>query len=162
MSKYPEVFDQFNRPEAAGIDNKEPTRTKAEFAEEADINRLMERYTFTGVMPEGMVGTYGDFSEAPDFMQAQEIVLRAQAQFAALPHQVRSRFENDPAQFLQAVHDGSLEPEEMADLGLLNEEAVARVRKALADQRDAEVEAEVAKRTAASAARSAGVPGAGQ
>lgn len=137
--------DEWTRGEPGGL-TFEPSKTKQEFAEEADINRLMERYTLTGEIPVGITGTYGDFSDAPDFMQAQEIVLRAQQQFAALPAKVRARFENDPAQFLAFVHDEA-NYGELRELGLLSKEAEAR-----ADAERAAAEAWVA------AAASSGVP----
>lgn len=118
---YPPTYDQFSRPVPEGIDNKEPSRTKQEFAEEADINNIMERYTFTGQLPEGVTGTYGDFSEMGTFHEAQEIVAKAQQQFEALPGPVRDRFDHDPAKMLEFVHDPKNYDEARA-LGLLKQE----------------------------------------
>lgn len=77
-------------------------RTQQEFAEECDINALMARYQKTGVMPSGDASKafYGDFADLPDYMQAQEIMLQAQAAFDMLPAVVRRQFDNDPALFV--------------------------------------------------------------
>lgn len=115
---YPPTYDQYTRPEAEGIKEFGPSRTKLEFAEEADINRLMARYEQTGQLPTDLVGDYGDFSQAPDFQEAQEIIARAKSQFAGLPGRVRDRFDNDPAKFLEFVHTPGHEAE-LVDLGLI-------------------------------------------
>ena len=125
---YPPItYNQYNRPEADGLDSKGmKTRTKMEFAAEADINTIMRRYTQTGEIPEGITGVYGDFSEAPDFVEAQIVIARADAQFSSLPAEVRGRFDNDPVKFLEFVHqEGNLE--ELQKMGLLSKEASDRL-----------------------------------
>lgn len=131
-SPYPEVFDAYTRPQHPGLDcSIYPDKCKQEFAEEADINRIMSRYTETGMVPEAITGTYGDFSESVDFHQAQNILARADAQFSSLPADVRARFENDPAKFLDFVHDEK-NLEELQELGLLSQEGNAKVEAARA------------------------------
>jgi len=84
----------------------DPSLTRQEFAEEADINSIMAKYQKTGLVP----GTdrqpmYGDFADLPSYMEAQEIILRADAAFSALPAEVRRRFDNDPAEFVEFASD---------------------------------------------------------
>lgn len=82
--------------------------TKQEFAEECDLNALMARYQRTGVLPQSdKRPMYGDFSNLPDFMAAQEILLAATEAFNALPAVVRRQFDNDPAQFVAFAEDES-------------------------------------------------------
>jgi len=92
--------------------------TKQADAESADINNIVQKYLQTGVAP-GMQGDpiYGDFSDVNDFQAALEIVASANAQFAGLDANVRSRFGNDPANFLEFVNDKS-NLEEMVKMGL--------------------------------------------
>ncbi|AXH77992.1 MAG: internal scaffolding protein [Microviridae sp.] len=98
------------------------SRTKQEFKDECDINMIMRRYQRSGIFPVGVgVGTYGDFSEVGDYLQAQETVSRAKAQFAGLPSTVRDRFRNDPRVFLDFVQNPG-NRDECRRLGLLKEE----------------------------------------
>lgn len=98
------------------------TRTKQAFAEECDVNRIMRRYVKTGELPVGgRVASYGDFSGPAELLEARALIVRAEAQFAALPATVREKFKNDPAAFLMFVQNPDNRPE-MKKLGLLVEE----------------------------------------
>jgi len=96
---------------------------KQEFKDECDINVIFKRY------PEGQVPTwssppvltYGDFAEAPDFLQAQLLVKESEEQFLSLPVKIRDRFQHDPARLLAFVHDRANLDEAKA-LGLLKAE----------------------------------------
>lgn len=122
----PKVYDQYSRPDCPGIVNDMPSRTKQEFAQESDLNFIMARYTETGELPESIVGLYEDFSDAPDFFEAQNILARADAQFSSLPAAVRARCDNDPGKFLEFVHDPA-NFDELQELGLLRHEVAPRV-----------------------------------
>lgn len=78
------------------------SRTRQEFAEECDINEIMSRYEATGIMPEyGRVQPqYLDCVDIPDFQQAMDYMIEAQASFNRLPAQVRREFDNDPRKFV--------------------------------------------------------------
>lgn len=85
-----------------GIDCGE-SLTKQSFTDECDINKIMRRAEQTGELP-NMIKTdpqYGDFSDVGSYQEACNVVIRAQEQFAALNAHIRSRFANDPAQFLE-------------------------------------------------------------
>lgn len=101
----------------------EVSLTKQADAEAADINYIMRRYERTGELPEMIRqdAQYGDFSDAPTFMEAQSIVSHALSQFSALSAEVRAKFQNDPARMLAFVDAASGDPkkkEELYDLGL--------------------------------------------
>lgn len=99
--------------------------TDQSFAEEADLNKMLEKYHRTGQLPGNVrVGTYGDFYEAPDFMAAQQTIIEAESHFLALPSRIRARFGNDPVNFLAFVHDKN-NLEEARKLGLLKDEPPA-------------------------------------
>lgn len=103
------VYSRYDLPPSEGVAcPPEEGRTKQAFAEEADINRLVERYGVPGVV--SMPGVeraamYGDFSTGLDFMEAQERILGARRAFQALPARVRDRFGNDPAALLEFLSD---------------------------------------------------------
>lgn len=108
--------------EHAGFESDEDSRTKQEFKDECDINVIMKRYLAGYPIPDNVrVGRYGDFSDAVDFQEAQNIVLNAEEQFMALPAKVRERFKNNPFELLVFLGDKE-NYEEARSLGLLREE----------------------------------------
>lgn len=119
----PEFFSLYGkRPGHVYAPNRSPSRTKQSFKDECDINKIMRRYVVHGVLPQGVgVAKYGDFSEAGTYLEAQNIIIKARAQFSSLPSKVRERFRNDPAEFLKFVQDKG-NAEEAQQLGLLREE----------------------------------------
>lgn len=100
------------------------TRTKQSARDECDINFIMKRFQKTGILPStDRQAMYGDFSDVKDFRESLEIVHFAQEQFASLPSAVRKRFGNDPAAFLEFVHDPK-NGEEMVKLGLATKRSI--------------------------------------
>lgn len=96
----------------------EETRTKQSFKDECDINNIVRKPNLPELIEQGkLIAQYGDFSEAPDYHEAQNIVARAHNQFSLLPSKVRERFNNDPAKFLDFANDPRSAPE-MIRLGL--------------------------------------------
>lgn len=95
-----------------------PSMTKQSFKEETDINYIVRKYQKTG-----MLSFVSDI--APQFMEvdsleyqdALNLVIQAQNAFDQMPSNLRKRFENDPAKFLQFTEDQN-NLEEMYDLGL--------------------------------------------
>lgn len=118
----------FDRP-TAGVRNfaQSVSRTQQQFQAECDINQIAARLSRGQPVPMARnVGTYADFASAPDFHEAQELVLRARDQFMSLPAKVRERFGNDPAQLLAFVGDKA-NYSEAKELGLLAGEVVPPV-----------------------------------
>lgn len=102
--------------------------TRQEFQDECDINKLMERYEKTGMLPQQpqREAFYGDFTDLPTFQEAQHIVMQAEAAFASLPARVRREFADNPAMFV----DFASNPEnidKMREWGLAPEVANADV-----------------------------------
>jgi len=96
--------------------------TKQSFKDECDINTIMSRYQSTGELPDLALTApqYLDASTVPDFQSMQNTLVEAQGLFDALPSKVRSRFGNDPGEFLAFVSDPS-NRSELQSMGLLNE-----------------------------------------
>lgn len=90
------------------------SRTKSEFKEECDINRVMARFQNTGIVEHvaKRPPRFGNAIGLPDFHQAQQIVVEAREAFAALPAEVRKRFQNDPGSFA----DFATDPANLEDL----------------------------------------------
>jgi len=98
---------RFDSPLKIGVACTEAERrTKSEFVDECDINKLIARYVKTGRLPDNAksaAARFGDFSQVPTFGEMQEKILAANDLFMELPSAVRKQFDNDPGQFLAAA-----------------------------------------------------------
>lgn len=129
VHNHPRIYGEpYKDTDAAvfGLDTGTVTPTKQSEKDSCDINKIMERYEATGLLPDLIQREpqYGDFSDAATFHEAMDIVAHANAQFSALPASVRERFGNDPAKFLafieKAENDDSAK-KELIEMGLAEE-----------------------------------------
>lgn len=96
------------------------SETSQEYLEECDINVLMARYQRGIPLPIlNTPASYGDVSDVPDYMEALNIVIQAQHDFADLPAKLRERFNHDPGQLLAFLAD-TANRDEAIKLGLVN------------------------------------------
>lgn len=94
--------------------------------DEVDINTIVRRFGLTGQLPTDLrAPEYGDFTGITDYHSAMNAVAYANEAFDAMPAEVRARFGNDPGEFVAFCSDEK-NAGEMAKLGLLSAEAVAR------------------------------------
>ena len=92
--------------------------TKQSFADECDINKILERFSITGHIPEGVrAPTFGDFTNIPTYQDALNAVIEAENSFMAMPAEVRSRFGNSAHAFVEFCSDPA-NLDEMRRLGL--------------------------------------------
>lgn len=89
-----------------------PSRTKQAPAAGTDARAIVAKYRSTGDWQKAIAdrgqAVYGDFGSGFDFTAAQMQVVRARELFDALPAEVRSFCANDPARFLDLVHDPAM------------------------------------------------------
>lgn len=80
-----------------------PSLTRQEFAEECDINTLMERYEKSGVISHvnRAQPIYMDMTDLPDLREGLDIMREATTAFMALPAKVRREFDHDPVKFVE-------------------------------------------------------------
>lgn len=92
--------------------------TKQSFKDDCDINLIMAKFTKTGVMDNirDIEPEYG-FASSDDFRESMEIVSKANSMFESLPSNIRNKFKNEPATFLDFVQDEK-NLEEMQEMGL--------------------------------------------
>lgn len=97
-----------------------PSLTKQSFKDECDINTIMGRYLRTGILPETVQQIEGQFLDVSDvdFRSSMELVADAWSMFNELPSDIRSRFRNDPAEFLAFSSDPK-NRSQMGEMGLL-------------------------------------------
>jgi phage internal scaffolding protein len=126
--RQPFVYDSDKVSDDTGIVCNDLTRTKQEFAEEADINLLVKRYGLLGAMPKDhRVATFGDFEDMQnDYHTAQNKIRAADEAFQAMPPDVRYRFGNNPQALMEFVSDVN-NKEEVKKLGLLAPEKAKEV-----------------------------------
>jgi phage internal scaffolding protein len=125
--KNPITYDRDKNSDLAKLVFVKPSRTKQSFRDECDINNILRQFNVTGQLPSGSVQPqYGDFSGITDYQSALNSVMAAQDSFLQLPAKVRSKFDNDPALFIDWASDEA-NRDEMKALGLLREETVQAV-----------------------------------
>lgn len=81
-----------------------PSMTREEFAEECDINTIMERYDSQKgwpLPPRDQEPIYYDFVGMPDLQSALHSLNEASEAFMTLPAKVRKEFDNDPVRFVE-------------------------------------------------------------
>lgn len=79
-------------------------KTRQDHKEECDINVLMNQYVQTGSNAHFQLNTarYG-FAEAADFQDVMMTIAAAKDAFLGLPAEIRERFGNDPATYLDYI-----------------------------------------------------------
>lgn len=91
--------------------------------EESDINTIVRRFGLTGELPSGVrMPQYGDFVGIGDYHSALNAVKAADSSFMELPADLRTRFDNDPAKFVEFCSDESNRAE-AEKLGLVQPQA---------------------------------------
>lgn len=129
-------YDTDEASNESGLHCPEPTLTKQEFAEEVDINTIVRRFGLDGKVPEDVrMPVYADYTNVHDFQSAMNAIALANESFDAMPARVRSRFHNDPEEFVQFCLDDK-NKDEAAELGLVSPEALAAKAAALVKQNE--------------------------
>jgi len=101
--------------------NIEPSMTQQQFEKECDINNIIARYQKTGELTHlnQNRGAFADLSEITTYQDMVNQVMKADETFAALPAQIRKRFENNPQKLIDFLNDEKSYDEALA-LGLVN------------------------------------------
>lgn len=110
-----------NRSLKSVLKFNEPSRTKQCHKIETDIrNQLLKFATREQLQMSQMAAKpiYGDFSQLPDFQEAQTMVARTKEYFDGLPSDIRARFHNDSSEFVSFVGNPN-NAEEAVKLGIL-------------------------------------------
>lgn len=108
----------YDKLKTTGVDTGEGMTEQAH-AKQCDMNYILRDYQKTGMIRHAKEnqGRYDDVT-SQDFQDAMFLVTQAQNMFNELPANLRSRFGNDPAAFMDFVHDPANGPE-MARMGIL-------------------------------------------
>lgn len=92
---------------------------KQSFKDECDINTILLGYARTGQLEHlnPAVPTFADLPDQIDFQEALAIVEQSDQAFGFLPSQLRDHYQNNPAKFLEALHDPS-EKDRLTEWGI--------------------------------------------
>lgn len=115
-------------PKLGAFDNTDPktgevypSMTRQSEMEACDLHNILRQFSSQGfdqlVRENAARGQYADLPDDIDYQMSLNLVMAAQASFATLPSQVRERFKNDPARFLQFVGDPANQ-DELIRLGI--------------------------------------------
>ena len=114
----PYNYDTAEASDESGLRCEDPSLAVQDQRDEVDINTIVRRFGLTGQLPEDVrVPTYGDFTGVSDYHSAMNAVRMAGESFMAMPAEVRSRFGNDPGNFVAFCSDPA-NLDEMRKLGL--------------------------------------------
>ncbi|WNK13195.1 MAG: internal scaffolding protein [Microvirus sp.] len=114
-------FDQSN-PNSRSVTNQSDK-------DSTDINKIMERYEKTGLIPDALTGLgrkphYGDFSNVGNFHELQDTLAKVNQAFAVLPAPMRSQFGNDPQNLIEFLANPENDAQAIA-MGLKNKPVAA-------------------------------------
>lgn len=112
-------YDRDLASEESGLICMDDSRAIQSAEEESNINTIVRRFGISGKMPDQVaMPRSGDFTNAPDFHTAMNLVRQAQEEFVKVPADIRARFLNDPQAFMAFVEDDA-NRDEAKRLGLL-------------------------------------------
>lgn len=115
----------FHQPhDPVDTDTGDEMVTKQSHKDECDIHNILRSYQQTGVIQHinDRSPIFDDLPSDLDYQASMNLMLDAQAAFAALPAKVRDHYHNDPARFLAAFQDPAQE-DTLRGFGLLSPKA---------------------------------------
>lgn len=113
------LYSRYDVPKGKRLKCTDPSRTQQQFCDESNINTILAKYIRTGYLETVGPGTYEDVSHGIDYRQALDVLHSGQEMFAGLPATIRKRFDNDPSQFMDFIHNPD-NIEEGIEIGLFN------------------------------------------
>lgn len=89
------------------IQINDPSMTEQCHKDEVKIQNIIHKHKTKGILTHvnEYKGTYGDFANAADFHQAQNVIAEAMSMFETVPATIRAVFDNDPARFLDFMQN---------------------------------------------------------
>ena len=113
------------KPQPWDIDcSKDPVLTKQEFADDADINKVIARCLKSNLPLPSVIAAplFADVSEVGSFDECLRRVQAANEAFDELPAHLRTEFDNEPSKLIRFLADPANVPKAI-DLGLLDKPA---------------------------------------
>lgn len=117
----PYNYDTNKASDETGISCPDEGLVKQSFKDECDINVILKRFGIGYQLPQDpRIPQSGDFTGITDFHSAMNQVRQAQEAFMELPANIRSRFNNDPGEYVDFCTNEA-NKDELRKLGLLKD-----------------------------------------
>lgn len=120
------------------LDNFEESITEQHHEVETNINNIIERHGLIATNDiDALKNMRFDDVTNNDFQEMMNMMIKAKESFSNVPSQVRSQFNNDPAAFLDFVHNPDSH-DQLVEWGLANADAPAPkpMRVVMVDEND--------------------------
>ncbi len=92
--------------------------TEQSHKKEVDINQIVKKHGVDLIQKTAALQQFVyDDNPTNDFQETMNMIIKAQDTFESMPSALRKKFDNDPAQFMDFVHNEE-NKEQMFDLGL--------------------------------------------
>lgn len=116
--RLPFAYDVDAASDESAITCEDPSLAVQSERDECDINTIVYRFGLGHPLPQGVrTPTYGDFVGVSDYQSALHAIMEADEAFYSMPAEVRKRFNNEPAAFVEFCSDPA-NLDEMRKLGL--------------------------------------------
>lgn len=111
---------------ATGLECKDPSKTQQHDEHDANINNIVATYMRTRTIEgHNKPPINSDFTMITSMQDAMQLIVDARESFMEQPAQVRAKFDNDPAKFVDFCSREE-NRDAMRQMGLLSEEEMAR------------------------------------
>lgn len=122
----PYNYDYSEVSEATGLMCLDESLAVQSEREKVDINTIVRQFGLTGQLPDAVQAPqFGDFTDVGTYQEAMNAVIAADEAFMKMPADVRARFNNDAALFVEFCSD-ERNVDEMERLHLFSPEALER------------------------------------
>lgn len=103
----PKFFTKYTPPKVPGFSSEMESKVQEQFADACQTDTIIRKYNTMGINPFIASGgsQYLDTTQIPSFVVAQNSQVKVREYFEGLPSDIRLEFNNDPAQFAEAVLD---------------------------------------------------------
>lgn len=99
-------------------DPDEEVRVEQSHKDEVDINNIVKRHGMDLIAKTAALQQFS-FDDNPnnDFQETMNAILKAQDSFSSISSEIRKRFDNDPAKFMDFIHNPD-NNDELVEMGL--------------------------------------------
>jgi len=103
---------QFNTPK------DEEVRVEQSHKDEVNINNIVKRHGVDLIAQTAALQQF-QYDDNPnnDFQETMNMILKAKDSFSSVPSEIRKQFDNDPAKFMDFIHNGDNQ-QQLIDWGL--------------------------------------------